>query len=93
MSAPFDAPIDSILVLLAQASFRSLSFKFPRGRESSHAQLQPQCSSASRACASVRVRLSAYGDKMERKHWLNSFEFLQRVAENLQAKLKASSSA
>jgi hypothetical protein len=39
------------------------------------------------------LALSAYGDKMERKHWLNTFEFLSRVAENLQAKLKASSSS
>ena len=39
------------------------------------------------------LALSAYGDKMERKHWLNTFDFLSRVAENLQAKLKASSSS
>jgi isocitrate dehydrogenase len=34
------------------------------------------------------LALSVYGDKMERKHWLNTFEFLEKVAENLKAKLK-----
>lgn len=33
------------------------------------------------------LALSAYGDKMERKHWLNTFEFLTKVKENLEAKL------
>jgi isocitrate dehydrogenase len=33
------------------------------------------------------LALSAYGDKMERKHWLTSFEFLTKLKENLEAKL------
>src|SRR4051812_48286431 len=33
------------------------------------------------------LALSAYGDKMERKHWLNTTEFMNVVAENLRAKL------
>lgn len=35
------------------------------------------------------LALSAYGDKMERKHWLTSFAFLDKIKENLELKLKA----
>ncbi|RLO08407.1 hypothetical protein DYB28_001574, partial [Aphanomyces astaci] len=33
------------------------------------------------------LALLIHEDKMERKHWLNTFEFLDAVAENLTAKL------
>jgi len=34
------------------------------------------------------LALSIHGDKLERKHYLNSFEFLDKLAENLVAKMK-----
>ena len=36
------------------------------------------------------LALSVHGDKMKREHWLNTFEFLKKVAENLQTKLHKS---
>ena len=36
------------------------------------------------------LALSVHGDKMKREHWLNTFDFLKKVAENLQTKLQKS---
>jgi len=37
------------------------------------------------------LALCIYGSKMERKHWLNTFDFLKKVDENLRARLNKAS--
>lgn len=36
------------------------------------------------------LALSVHGDKMKREHWLSTFDFMKKVAENLQTKLHKS---
>ena len=36
------------------------------------------------------LALSVHGDKMKREHWLNTFDWLKKVADNLQTKLQQS---
>ena len=39
------------------------------------------------------LALSAYGDKMERQHWLTTFAFLDKVKENLLVRMATVSPA
>ena len=69
-----------------------------RGKLDSNQRLIDFCSALEAVCVETvdggamtkDLALSVHGDKMKREHWLNTFDFLKKVAENLQTKLQQS---